>query len=240
MKGSDVLQVKPRVLVVDDEIEIQEAIKIYLQSESIEVLLASNGKQAIDILKSEDVHLIILDLMMPVMDGIVTTSKVREFSNVPIIMLTAKVEDTDKILGLSIGADDYICKPFNAAELVARVKSQIRRYLLLGSSQMTSPSEDVIDIRGLSLNETTKQVTLDGKEIRLTPTELKILTLLMKHPNRVFSIDEIYERVWDEPGYNAENTVAVHIRKIREKIEINPSDPRYLKVVWGIGYKIEK
>ncbi len=240
MKGSDVLQVKPRVLVVDDEIEIQEAIKIYLQSESIEVLLASNGKQAIDILKSEDVHLIILDLMMPVMDGIVTTSKVREFSNVPIIMLTAKVEDTDKILGLSIGADDYICKPFNPAELVARVKSQIRRYLLLGSSQMTSPSEDVIDIRGLSLNETTKQVSLDGKEIRLTPTELKILTLLMKHPNRVFSIDEIYERVWDEPGYNAENTVAVHIRKIREKIEINPSDPRYLKVVWGIGYKIEK
>ena len=232
---------KINVLVVDDEVEIQEAIRIYLRSENINCLVASNGKEAIDVLKSEPtIALVLLDVMMPVMDGIVATSLIREFSNVPIIMLTAKVEDTDKIMGLSIGADDYVCKPFNPAELVARVKSQIRRYTMLGMSQtQTMLQENVIEIRGLLLNETTKQVSVDGEMIRLTPTELKILTLLMKYPNRVFSIDEIYERVWNERGYQAENTVAVHIRKIREKIEINPSDPRYLKVVWGIGYKIE-
>ena len=232
---------KINVLVVDDEVEIQEAIRIYLRSENINCFVASNGKEAIDVLKAEPtIALVLLDVMMPIMDGIVATSLIREFSNVPIIMLTAKVEDTDKIMGLSIGADDYVCKPFNPAELVARVKSQIRRYTMLGMSQtQTMLQENVIEIRGLLLNETTKQVSVDGEMIRLTPTELKILTLLMKYPNRVFSIDEIYERVWNERGYQAENTVAVHIRKIREKIEINPSDPRYLKVVWGIGYKIE-
>lgn len=175
---------------------------------------------------------------MPGIDGIVATSLIREFSNVPIIMLTAKSEDTDKIMGLSIGADDYITKPFNPMELVARVKSQLRRYLQFNSPQST-PNKDLLEVGGLSMNIVTKQVNVDGKEVRLTPTEFKILALLLKNKGRVFSINDIYENVWDEPGYNAENTVAVHIRKIREKIEINPRDPRYLKVVWGVGYKIE-
>lgn len=177
---------------------------------------------------------------MPGIDGIVATSLIREFSNVPIIMLTAKSEDTDKIMGLSLGADDYITKPFNPMELVARVKSQLRRYLQLGSQTVTSSTnQDILEVNGLRINTATKQVFVDGKEVRLTPTEFKILSLLMRNKGRVFSISDIYENVWDEPGYNAENTVAVHIRKIREKIEINPRDPRYLKVVWGIGYKIE-
>ena len=230
---------KACVLVVDDEVAIREAIKIYLRSENLDVICASNGVEAIDMIKSHSISTIIMDLMMPMMDGIVATSKIREFSNVPIIMLTAKVEDTDKILGLSIGADDYVCKPFNPAELVARVKSQIRRYTRLGASSPSPNSDEIIEIRGLCLNKITKVVTVDGNKTKLTPTELKILTLLMSYPNRVFSIQEIYERVWEEQGYNFENTVGVHIRKIREKIEINPSDPRYLKVVWGIGYKIE-
>lgn len=231
---------KPRVLVVDDEREIREAIRIYLRSENVETVMATNGQEALNIIKETDIHLILMDLMMPIMDGIVTTSLIRDFSNVPIIMLTAKAEDTDKIMGLSLGADDYITKPFNPMELVARVKSQLRRYLQLGAqaSSLTS-NQDILETNGLSINTATKQVFVDEKEVRLTPTEFKILNLLMRNKGRVFSISDIYENVWDEPGYNAENTVAVHIRKIREKIEINPKDPRYLKVVWGIGYKIE-
>lgn len=231
---------KPRVLVVDDEREIREAIRIYLRGEDIETIMATNGQEAVDVMKQEEIHLILMDVMMPGIDGIVATSLIREFSNVPIIMLTAKSEDTDKIMGLSLGADDYITKPFNPMELVARVKSQLRRYLQLGSQTFASSSnQDILEVHGLSINTATKQVFVDGKEVRLTPTEFKILSLLMRNKGRVFSISDIYENVWDEPGYNAENTVAVHIRKIREKIEINPRDPRYLKVVWGIGYKIE-
>ena len=231
---------KPRVLVVDDEREIREAIRIYLRGEDIETIMATNGQEAVDFMKQQDIHLILMDVMMPGIDGIVATSLIREFSNVPIIMLTAKSEDTDKIMGLSLGADDYITKPFNPMELVARVKSQLRRYLQLGSQTVTSSTnQDILEVNGLRINTATKQVFVDGKEVRLTPTEFKILSLLMRNKGRVFSISDIYENVWDEPGYNAENTVAVHIRKIREKIEINPRDPRYLKVVWGIGYKIE-
>lgn len=229
---------KPRILIVDDEREIREAIRIYLRGEDIETVMASNGQEAIDLVKQEEIHLVLMDVMMPGIDGIVATSLIREFSNVPIIMLTAKSEDTDKIMGLSIGADDYITKPFNPMELVARVKSQLRRYLQFNSPQST-PNMDLLEVGGLSMNIVTKQVNVDGKEVRLTPTEFKILALLLKNKGRVFSINDIYENVWDEPGYNAENTVAVHIRKIREKIEINPRDPRYLKVVWGVGYKIE-
>lgn len=230
-----------RVLVVDDEREIREAIRIYLRGEGIETIMASNGEEALDLMKTNEIHLILMDVMMPKMDGIVTTSLIREFSNVPIIMLTAKSEDTDKIMGLSLGADDYITKPFNPMELVARVKSQLRRYLMLGakSSNKQTTDEDTIEINGLRINLSTKQTFVDDIEVRLTPTEFKILSLLMRNKGRVFSINDIYERVWDEPGYNAENTVAVHIRKIREKIEINPKEPRYLKVVWGVGYKIE-
>lgn len=231
---------KPRVLVVDDEREIREAIRIYLRGEDIETIMATNGQEAVDLMKQQDIHLILMDVMMPGIDGIVATSLIREFSNVPIIMLTAKSEDTDKIMGLSLGADDYITKPFNPMELVARVKSQLRRYLQLGSQTVTSSTnQDILEVNGLRINTATKQVFVDGKEVRLTPTEFKILSLLMRNKGHVFSISDIYENVWDEPGYNAENTVAVHIRKIREKIEINPRDPRYLKVVWGIGYKIE-
>ena len=229
---------KPRIHIVDDEREIREAIRIYLRGEDIETVMASNGQEAIDLVKQEEIHLVLMDVMMPGIDGIVATSLIREFSNVPIIMLTAKSEDTDKIMGLSIGADDYITKPFNPMELVARVKSQLRRYLQFNSPQST-PNKDLLEVGGLSMNIVTKQVNVDGKEVRLTPTEFKILALLLKNKGRVFSINDIYENVWDEPGYNAENTVAVHIRKIREKIEINPRDPRYLKVVWGVGYKIE-
>lgn len=229
-----------RVLIVDDERDIREAIRIYLRGEGIETIMASNGEEALELIKSHEIHLILMDVMMPRMDGIVATSLIREFSNVPIIMLTAKSEDTDKIMGLSLGADDYITKPFNPMELVARVKSQLRRYLMLGSQSIHKKmDEDTIEINGLRINLATKQTFIDDAEVRLTPTEFKILSLLMRNKGRVFSINDIYERVWDEPGYNAENTVAVHIRKIREKIEINPKEPRYLKVVWGVGYKIE-
>lgn len=225
------------VLVVDDEIEIREAIEIYLKNEGITVLQVQNGLEALSILEQEEIHLIILDIMMPEMDGIKATFKIRESKNIPIIMLSAKTEDTDKILGLNVGADDYVTKPFNPLELIARVKSQLRRYTNLGNYAMNS---DEIQVRGLTLNKATKTVTVDEEEVRLTATEYKILELLMENKGRVFSIDEIYERVWKDPSYNAENTVAVHVRRIREKIEINPKEPRYLKVVWGIGYKIEK
>jgi len=225
------------VLVVDDEEEIRDAIEIYLKSENINVFKAKDGIEGLMVLEEEEIHLIILDLMMPRMDGIKATFKIREKNNIPIIMLSAKSEDTDKILGLNVGADDYITKPFNPVELIARVKSQLRRYINLGNYK---DNENEINIRGLILDKNTKTVKVDGDEVRLTSIEYKILELLMDNKGRVFSIEEIYERVWNEPAYNAENTVTVHIRRIREKIEINPKEPKYLKVVWGIGYKIEK
>ncbi|OUQ85479.1 DNA-binding response regulator [Brevibacillus brevis] len=228
---------KYQVLVVDDEEEICDAIEIYLKNESMTVFKASNGQEALDVLEHEDIQLILMDIMMPKMDGITATFQIRQKKNIPIIMLSAKSEDTDKILGLNIGADDYVTKPFNPLELIARVKSQLRRFTNLGSAQIT---EDEIQVRGLTLNKSTKNVAIDGNEVRLTATEYKILELLMENKGRVFSIEEIYERVWREPYMNAENTVAVHVRRIREKIEINPKEPKYLKVVWGIGYKIEK
>jgi DNA-binding response OmpR family regulator len=225
------------VLVVDDETEIRDAIEIYLKNESIHVIKASDGIEAIEKLNEEEVHLIILDVMMPRLDGIATTMRIRAEKNIPIIILSAKSEDIDKILGLQVGADDYVTKPFNPLELVARVKSQLRRYVTLGTYDGV---EKVIDINGLTIHPSAKQVMLHGELVKLTPIEYKILELLMSNAGRVFSINQIYESVWKEPGFNAENTVAVHIRKIREKIEIDPKNPRYLKVVWGVGYKVEK
>ncbi|WP_084027630.1 response regulator transcription factor [Clostridium acetireducens] len=228
---------KYNVLVVDDEKEITEAIEIYLKNENINVFKAHNGIDALMVLEEKEIHLIIMDIMMPKMDGIKATFKIRENKNIPIIMLSAKSEDTDKILGLTIGADDYITKPFNMLELVARVKSQLRRYMDLGKYKET---KDKIVVGTLILDKKRKMVTVEDKEIRVTPIEYRILELLMENKGRVFSIEEIYEKAWKEPYYKGENTVAVHIRRIREKIEINPREPRYLKVVWGIGYKIEK
>lgn len=225
------------VLVVDDDKEIRDAIEIYLKHEGISVLKAKDGLEALETLESSKVHLIILDIMMPRLDGIAATFKIREHRNLPILILSAKSEDSDKILGLHVGADDYVTKPFNPMELVARVKSLLRRYVTFGSYE---GAKKTIDLRGLALNMEGKEATVNGEAVKLTPIEYKIVELLMTNAGRVFSIQEIYERVWKEPGYNAENTVAVHIRKIREKIEIDPKNPRYLKVVWGIGYKMEK
>ncbi|MGD6873563.1 response regulator transcription factor [Sutcliffiella horikoshii] len=225
------------VLVVDDEKEIRDAIEIYLKNEGVRVLKAQDGVEALEILHENEVHLILLDVMMPRLDGISATHRIREEKNIPIIILSAKSEDTDKILGLQVGADDYVTKPFNPMELVARVKSQLRRYVTLGTFEGI---KKVIDLNGLTIDKESKEVTVQGDPVKLTPIEYKIVELLMTNAGRVFSINDIYERVWKEPGYNAENTVAVHIRKIREKIEINPKNPRYLKVVWGIGYKMEK
>jgi DNA-binding response OmpR family regulator len=225
------------VLVVDDEKEIRDAIEIYLKNEGIKVIKAADGIEAIEKLNEQPVHLILLDVMMPRQDGITTTFRIREDKNIPIIILSAKAEDTDKILGLQVGADDYVTKPFNPLELIARVKSQLRRYVTLGTYEGKAK---VIDLNGLTLDQSSKEVTAHGEPVKLTPIEYKILELLMTNAGRVFSINDIYERVWKEPSYNAENTVAVHIRKIREKIEIDPKNPRFLKVVWGIGYKIEK
>lgn len=224
------------VLVADDDKEIREGIEIYLKNEGYHVLKAKDGQEALELLALNEIHLLILDIMMPNMDGITATFKIREMQNIPIIMLSAKVEDSDKIHGLSVGADDYVTKPFHPLELMARVKSQLRRYVQLG----TYEGQKVIEVNGLVLNEEEKELTVDGTPVRLTPIEFKITELLMKHPGRVFSINEIYERVWNEQAYNAENIVAVHIRKIREKIEVDPKNPRYVKVVWGVGYKIEK
>lgn len=225
------------ILVCDDDREIVEAISIYLNNEGYEVFKAYNGVEALDIVRDEKIHLIIMDIMMPEMDGIKATMRIREDNNIPVIMLSAKSEDTDKIIGLNMGADDYLTKPFNPLELVARVKSQLRRYTSLGSLDI---KENYYKTGGLELDDDSKSVRVDGEEVYLTPVQYKILRLLMKNLGRVFSIDEIYERVWEEEAYNPENTVAVHIRKIREKIEINPKEPKYLKVVWGIGYKVEK
>lgn len=227
------------ILVCDDDKEIVDAIDIYLSQEGYHILKAYDGLQAIEIMKKEEVHLILLDIMMPNLDGIRATRKIRETSSVPIIMLSAKSEDVDKILGLNIGADDYITKPFNPLELIARVKSQLRRYTQLGNLA-TEEKEAVYVCGGLVVNDDLKTVTVDGEPVKLTPIEYNILVLLIKNQGKVFSIEQICENIWNEEAIGADNTVAVHIRHIREKIEINPREPRYLKVVWGIGYKIEK
>ena len=227
------------ILVCDDDKEIVRAIGIYLKNEGYRVLEAYDGIEALDILRKEEIHLIIMDIMMPRMDGMQATVRIREEKNIPIIMLSAKSEDYDKIGGLGAGADDYVTKPFNPMELIARVKSQLRRYTTLGS--MNQPrNEKTFQSGGLILNDDTKEVTVDGTEVRLTPTEYRILALLTANAGRVYTIYQIYDAVWEKPAFNPENTVAVHIRHIREKIEINPKEPRYLKVVWGTGYKIEK
>lgn len=226
------------ILVCDDDREIVDAIEIYLSQDVYKIYKAYDGEQAIQILDKEDIHLLIMDIMMPRLDGIRATLKIREYSSIPIIILSAKSEDTDKILGLNIGADDYICKPFNPLELVARVKSNLRRYTSLGS--LTGENKAIYQVGGLILNDDTKQVTVDDEPVKMTPIEYNILLLLMKNQGRVFSINQIYESIWNEDAIGADNTVAVHIRHIREKIEINPKEPRYLKVVWGVGYKIDK
>ena len=226
------------ILVCDDDREIVDAIEIYLSQDGYKIYKAYDGEQAIQILDKEDIHLLIMDIMMPRLDGIRATLKIREYSSIPIIILSAKSEDTDKILGLNIGADDYICKPFNPLELVARVKSNLRRYTSLGS--LTGENKAIYQVGGLILNDDTKQVTVDDEPVKMTPIEYNILLLLVKNQGKVFSINQIYESIWNEDAIGADNTVAVHIRHIREKIEINPREPRYLKVVWGIGYKIEK
>lgn len=226
------------ILVCDDDKEIVDAIEIYLTQEGYFVWKAFDGQQAVELLEKEDIQLLIIDVMMPRLDGIRATLKIREKSSIPIIILSAKSEDADKILGLNIGADDYVTKPFNPLELVARVKSQMRRYTKLGN--IAGNSQNIFGIGGLEVNDERKQVLVDGEEVKLTPIEYNILLLLIKNPGRVFSIKQIYESIWNEEALAAENTVAVHIRHIREKIEINPKEPRYLKVVWGIGYKIDK
>lgn len=227
------------VLVCDDDREIVEAIEIYLSQEGYKVLKAYDGEEALKVLDREKVDLLIIDVMMPKLDGIRATLKIREKKNMPIIILSAKSEDADKILGLNVGADDYMTKPFNPLELTARVKSQLRRYTQLGST-IDKSNQAVYAVGGLSIDDEQKEVTVDGEPVRLTPIEYNILLLLVKNQGKVFSIDQIYESIWNEDAIGVDNTVAVHIRYIREKIEINPKEPRYLKVVWGVGYKIEK
>lgn len=227
------------ILVCDDDKDIVDAIEIYLAPEGYHILKAYDGIQAIEMMRSNDIQLLIMDVMMPRMDGIRATLKIREESNIPIIILSAKTEDTDKIFGLNVGADDYVTKPFNSLELVARVKSQLRRYTKLGTMTPETVS-NVYRTGGLEINDDMKQVTVDGRVVeKLTPIQYNILLFLTKNKGRVFSIEQIYERIWNEDAINADNTVAVHIQHIREKIEINPKEPRYLKVVWGIGYKVE-
>ncbi len=226
------------ILVCDDERDIVSALQIYLESDGYKVFTAFNGQEAIDSFAKNNIHLIIMDIMMPIVDGITAMVKIRENSNVPVILLTAKSEDTDKILGLNVGADDYITKPFNPVEMLARVRSQIRRYTKLGGSAANF-DDDIIAVGGVVLNDASKTVTVDGDDVNLTPTEYEILKLLMKNKGRVMSQKEIYESVRKEMAFGAENTIAVHIRHLREKIEINPSEPRYIKVVWAHGYKFE-
>ena len=227
-----------KILVCDDDREIVDAIEIYLVQEGFQVAKAYDGEMALEVLREEKVDLLIIDVMMPKLDGIRAIMKIREESKLPIIVLSAKGGDADKILGLNVGADDYVTKPFNPLELVARVKSQIRRNTTLASNSLDS--EKVCETGGLLVNDDLKKVTVDGEEVRLTPIEYNILLLLVKNQGKVFSINEIYEKIWNEEAFGADNTVAVHIRHIREKIEINPKEPRYLKVVWGVGYKIER
>lgn len=226
-----------KILACDDDAEILEALNIYLSNEGYTVFKASNGAEALKVISENEVQLIIMDVMMPVMDGLRAVMKIRESQNIPVIMLSAKSEDTDKIMGLNMGADDYMTKPFNPLELIARVKSQLRRYTSLGSLEKKT---SVYTTGGLSIDDEQKSVSVDGEEVQLTPVQYKILLLLASNAGKVFSIDEIYESVWNETSFSSENTVAVHIRRIREKIEINPKEPKYLKVVWGIGYKVEK
>ena len=228
------------ILVCDDDRDIVEAIDIYLTQEGYQVLKAYDGEEALRMLKNHPVDLLIIDIMMPKLDGIRATLKIREDNPLPIIILSAKSEDADKILGLNVGADDYVTKPFNPLELVARVKSQIRRYTRLGAAVQHREQEHVYETGGLSVNDDLKEVRVDGETVKLTPIEYNILLLLMKNQGKVFSINQIYESIWNEEAFAADNTVAVHIRHIREKIEINPKEPRYLKVVWGLGYKVEK
>ncbi len=225
------------ILICDDEKDIVSALKIYLHDEQYHLFEAYNGEEALDVMKKEDIHLVLMDIMMPKMDGITAMLKIREMSNVPVILLTAKSEDNDKILGLTVGADDYITKPFNPLEVSARVKSQLRRYRLLGSKPEESRS---ITIGSIELNDARKEVLVDGEMVNLTPKEYEILKLMMSEPGKVFSPDQIYRKVWGQEPYGSENTVAVHIRHLREKIEIEPAEPRYIKVVFGQGYKVER
>lgn len=227
------------ILICDDEQDIVNALKIYLSSPDLNLFEANTGAQALEVIHQQDIHLVLMDIMMPVMDGISAMVKIRQTSNVPVILLTAKSEDNDKILGLTTGADDYITKPFNPVEVTARVRSQLRRYLQLGGR--TEPvAQEVYVIGGIELDDRQKKVSVDGEPVSLTPTEYEILKLLMQNPGKVYDPKEIYREVWKEAPIGSDNTVAVHIRHLREKIEINPADPRYLKVVWGRGYKIEK
>ena len=227
------------ILVCDDERDIAAALKIYLTAEGYSVTEAYNGAEAVEAVRGGNVHLVLMDVMMPIMDGVTATAKIREFSNIPVIMLTAKSEDADKVLGLNVGADDYITKPFNPIEVNARVRSHLRRYMTLGGAAAGGSANGII-IGGITLLDDEKSVTLDGEPVSLTPIEYSILHLLMTHPGRVFSSSEIYSRVWHDEALGSESTVSVHIRHLREKLEINPAEPRYLKVVWGQGYKIEK
>lgn len=224
------------ILVCDDEKDIVSALRIYLEMEGYKVFEAYNGKEAMNVLMKEEIHLVLMDIMMPVMDGITAMKNIRETNNVPVIMLTAKSEDTDKVLGLNIGADDYVTKPFNPLELQARVKSQLRRYMLLGGNV----KKESIAMGGIELDDRAKEVTLDGQKVALTPTEYDILKLLMENPGKVYSPAQIYSAVWNDNPYGTENTVAVHIRHLREKLEYNPAEPRYIKAVWGRGYKMEE
>lgn len=227
-----------KILVCDDDREIVDAIEIYLEQDGFEVEKAYDGEEAFSILKKEKIDLMIVDVMMPKLDGIRTTLQVRKESSIPIIILSAKTEDADKILGLNVGADDYVTKPFNPLELVARVKSQLRRYNMF--SHQNAENENAYQVGGLLIQDDLKKVTVDGEEVKLTPIEYNILLLLVKNKGKVYSINQIYENIWNEEAIGADNTVAVHIRHIREKIEINPKEPRYLKVVWGVGYKVEE
>ncbi|WP_066503590.1 response regulator transcription factor [Abyssisolibacter fermentans] len=227
------------ILVVDDEKEITDAIEVYLKNQNYNVFKAYNGEEALKIFDREEIHLVLMDVMMPKLDGTSATIEIRKKSTVPIIILSAKSEDMDKILGLNIGADDYVTKPFNPLELLARVNSNIRRYTNYSNNEITQKNNTTIKIGGIELDDNSKEVIVDGEKVKVTPIEYKILYLLMNNPNRVFSIEEIYEKVWQEPAYNPD-TVTVHIGRIRNKIEINPKVPKYLKVVWGIGYKFKK
>ena len=227
------------ILICDDDVDIVSALKIYLSNEDYKIYTAFTGKQALDCVREHDIDLVLMDVMMPEMDGIAATAKLREEYNIPVIQLTAKSESSDKVLGLNVGADDYVTKPFDPVEVQARVRSQLRRYTRLGGQVKRERPKDTITIGGVELNDAEKSVTVDGEPVQLTPIEYNILKLLMRNPNRVFSSTQIYELVWNENAYGSESAVAVHIRHLREKIEINPSDPRYIKVVWGQGYKME-
>ena len=224
------------IFICDDEPDIVSALQIYLSGQEYNLFTASNGKEVLNMLRDQEIHLVLMDIMMPEMDGITALVKLRENYNVPVILLTAKGEDMDKVLGLNVGADDYITKPFNPVEVVARVRSQVRRYTQLGSR---AEVKDVFNVGNLEMDNRTKTVTRDGEQVTLTPKEYDILRLFMEHPGQVFSPKEIYRLVWSDSPYGAENTVAVHIRHLREKLEFNPAEPRYLKVVWGQGYKID-